>query len=70
MSKITISDLHTDDSEGFLIDISNLDYISIYAGADDDLAQILNYGLKNLNFALLAFAIHEVAELAESFNTQ
>ncbi|MBN3906444.1 MAG: hypothetical protein HWQ35_07760 [Nostoc sp. NMS1] len=69
MSKITISDLHSDDSEGLLIDISNLDYISIYAGADDALAQILNYGVKNLHFALLAFTIHEVAELAESFNT-
>ncbi|MBD2524037.1 hypothetical protein [Nostoc sp. FACHB-133] len=70
MSRITISDLHADDSEGLLIDISNIDYISIYAGADDDLAQMLNYGLKNLQFALLAFTIHEVAELAKSFNTQ
>ncbi|MEH1952848.1 hypothetical protein [Nostoc sp.] len=47
-----------------------MDCVSIYAGADDDISQLLNYGAKNLNFVLLAFTIHEVAELAKSFNTQ
>lgn len=70
MSKITISDLYIDDSESFLIKVNNVDCVSIYAGADDDISQLLNYGAKNLNFVLLAFTIHEVAELAKSFNTQ
>ncbi|MGF1933816.1 MAG: hypothetical protein RM347_005375 [Nostoc sp. ChiQUE02] len=70
MSKITISDLLIDNSESFLLDVNNVDYISIYAGADETFSQILNYGVKNLNFALLALTIHEIAELAKSFNTQ
>ncbi|WP_242059019.1 MULTISPECIES: hypothetical protein [Nostoc] len=49
--------------------MSNVDYISIYAGADDALSQILNYGVKNLQFALLAFTIYGVTELAKSFNS-
>ncbi|MBG1245481.1 hypothetical protein [Nostoc sp. NZL] len=70
MSRITISDLHTSNSESFFIGVSNVDYISIYAGADDALAQILNYSVKNLQFALLAFTIYGVTELAKSFNSQ
>jgi hypothetical protein len=70
MSKITISDLHTADSESFLIDVRNVDYMSVYGGDKDALHQILNYGVKSLNFALLAFAAYEVTELVKSFNTQ
>ncbi|MDF5707014.1 MAG: hypothetical protein PUP90_04845 [Nostoc sp. S4] len=70
MSKITISDLRTANSESLLINVSNLDYISIYGGADDPVSQIIDYGEKSLNFALLAFTIYEIAELAKSYNTQ
>ncbi len=68
MSQITISELRPADSENYLTDLTDMDSIFVYGGEDDEFAQMLKFGVKNLEFMLLSFAIYNNTLLAKSFN--
>ncbi|ODH01629.1 hypothetical protein A4S05_28055 [Nostoc sp. KVJ20] len=68
MSNITISELRPADSENYLTDLTNMDSMLVYGGEEDDFTQMLNFGVKSLEFMLLSFAIYNNTLLAKSFN--
>lgn len=68
MSNITISELRSADSENYLTDLTNMDSMLVYGGEEDDFTQMLNFGVKSLEFMLLSFAIYNNTLLAKSFN--
>lgn len=68
MSHITISELRPADSENYLTDLTEMDSIFVYGGEEDDFTQMLNFGVKGLEFMLLSFAIYNNTLLAKSFN--
>ncbi|MFK0734256.1 MAG: hypothetical protein ACIWVG_24415 [Gloeotrichia echinulata HAB0833] len=74
MATITLSELlHTgaelfQDSESFLNDLNDMDSISVHGGEGSGFKDILNYGIKGYEFALLGFAINNVVSLAKSFS--
>ncbi|MGJ5632415.1 hypothetical protein [Nostoc sp. CALU 1950] len=68
MPHITISELHLADSENYLTDLTDMDSIFVYGGEEDEFAQMLKFGVKNLEFMLLSFAIYNNTLLAKSFN--
>ncbi|AFY32116.1 hypothetical protein [Calothrix sp. PCC 7507] len=70
MENITISDLQTADSKDFLLDLNNLDSMFVYGGENYGFMPILNYGLKSLEFGLIAYAIYSITLLVSSFNNQ
>jgi hypothetical protein len=70
MSHITISELRSADSENYLTDLTAMDSIFVYGGEEDEFAQMLNFGVKSLEFMLLSFAIYNNTLLAKSFNAE
>ncbi|QMS90179.1 hypothetical protein HUN01_22270 [Nostoc edaphicum CCNP1411] len=68
MSNIKISELRPADSENYLTDLTYMDSMLVYGGEEDDFTQMLNFGVKSLEFMLLSFAIYNNTLLAKSFN--
>ena len=57
MANIIISDLDNADEKKFIFNLNNLDKASIFGGGYNDVNQILNYGIKALEFVLVIYAI-------------
>lgn len=76
MAIITLSELrHTgaelfQDSESFLNDLNDMDSISVHGGEGYGFNALLHYGIKGYEFALLGFAINNVASLASKFSAE
>ena len=50
MANIRISNLENTDEKKFIINLSNLDAVSVFGGEYNNASQILNYGVKALEF--------------------
>ncbi|MBD2292462.1 hypothetical protein H6G06_02935 [Anabaena sphaerica FACHB-251] len=70
MARIIIADLHPIDSEVFLKELTNQDYQAVFGGEDKYRPQILNFGVKTLEFMLLIAAIDAISFLTDSFRNQ
>jgi hypothetical protein len=68
MAKIIISELQYSDSESFLSDLNDQDLMVVYGGDYYALSQMLNFGIKFLEFGLIVFAIYSIVELLQLFN--
>ena len=69
MANIIISNLDNADEKKFIINLNNLDAASIFGGEYNDVNQILNYGVKALEFAFVIYAIDTISLLAKAFKT-
>lgn len=69
MAQITISELRNADSEIFINDLTEIDAMYVYGGEGYQFYQLLNFGVKTLEFALIAFAIDAIASLVKTFIT-
>ncbi|HYW20170.1 MAG TPA: hypothetical protein VE956_12825 [Nodularia sp. (in: cyanobacteria)] len=73
MAGIIISELHSNDSETFLIEVTDMSFLSVYGGneyaLDYAFHQMLNFTYRLMDFMLSAFAIYSIASLAQSFIT-
>ncbi len=73
MSVIIISELHSTNSESFLVEITDMYFPSIYGGneyaLDYGFHQMLNFTYRLMDFMLSAFAIYSIVSLAQSFIT-
>jgi len=67
MAKLTISDLHNVHEKKFIINLDDMDSISIFGGEYNDVHQILNYGVKALEFVLTIYAIDTISLLTRAF---
>ncbi|MCG6135295.1 MAG: hypothetical protein MET45_11615 [Nostoc sp. LLA-1] len=71
MAEIIVSDLHFPVSESFLIEITDMHFLSVYGG--DDYAfhyafhQMIHFAYRLLDFMLTAFSIYSIVSLAHSF---
>ena len=67
MARIIISDLTI--SEKLLIhEISNMESVSIFGGNSSNFNELVKFGIKSMEFILLAYAIDSISYLATSFN--
>ena len=73
MAGIIISELHSTNSESFLVEITDTCFLSIYGGneyaLDYAFHQMLNFSYRLMDFMLSAFAIYSIVYLAQSFIT-
>ncbi|MBD2666161.1 hypothetical protein B6N60_02212 [Richelia sinica FACHB-800] len=69
MAKIKINDLQVDDVDKFLTNINNIESQFIFGGEHTSVYQVLNYGVKALEFALAIYAIDTITLLTKSFKT-
>lgn len=70
MAAIIISDLHLPVSESFLIEMNNMDFISIHGGdyvLDHAFHQMIGFAHQLLHFMLSVFAMYSIVSLAKSF---
>jgi hypothetical protein len=67
MANIIISDLDNADEKKFIFNLNNLDKASIFGGGYNDVNQILNYGIKALEFVLVIYAIDSISFLTKAF---
>ncbi|MBD1216497.1 MAG: hypothetical protein LW814_02720 [Anabaena sp. CoA2_C59] len=67
MANIIISDLDNADEKKFIFNLNNLDKASIFGGGYNDVNQILNYGIKALEFVLVIYAIDSISFLTKTF---
>jgi hypothetical protein len=67
MANIRIDDLHNTDETKFITNLNNMELISIFGGEDNDVHQILNYGVKALEFVLVIYAIDAISLLTKAF---
>jgi hypothetical protein len=67
MANIIISDLDNADEKKFIFNLNNLDKASIFGGGYNDVNQILNYGIKALEFVLVIYAIDRISFLTKTF---
>jgi hypothetical protein len=68
MAKIIIADLDNIDDQEFMINLNNLDSSSVFGGEYNNVHQILNYGVKALEFVLVIYAIDTITSLTKIFN--
>ncbi|MEA5578147.1 hypothetical protein [Anabaena sp. UHCC 0451] len=69
MAKITITDLQPIDADRLIGYIKDIEAISIFGGNTDNFSELVNYGIKSMEFILLAYAINSISNLASSFNS-
>lgn len=69
MANIIISELKLVDSESYLIEINDMDYMFVHGGDNYAFSQIINLTLNFLKFVVAIYAIHSITLLATSFNT-
>ncbi|MFM7371369.1 MAG: hypothetical protein ACKO2Z_26970 [Sphaerospermopsis kisseleviana] len=50
MARIIIADLHPIDSKVFINEINNQEYQAVFGGVDGSSYQILNFGVKTLEY--------------------
>ena len=67
MANIIISYLDNADEKKFIFNLNNLDKASIFGGGYNDVNQILNYGIKALEFVLVIYAIDSISFLTKTF---
>ena len=67
MANIIISDLDNADEKKFIFNLNNLDKASIFGGGYNDVNQILNYGIKAIEFVLVIYAIDSISFLTKTF---
>ncbi len=67
MAKVVISDLDNTDRKKFIINLNNMDAASVFGGEYNDVNQILNYGVKALEFVLVIYAIDAISLLTKTF---
>ena len=67
MANIIISDLDNADEKKFIFNLNNLDKASIFGGEYNNANQILNYGVKALEFVLIIYAIDAISLLTKTF---
>ena len=67
MANIRISNLENTDEKKFIINLSNLDAVSVFGGEYTNASQILNYGVKALEFVLVIYAIDAISLLTKTF---
>ena len=67
MAIIRISNLENTDEKKFIINLSNLDAVSVFGGEYNNANQILNYGVKALEFVLVIYAIDAISLLTKTF---
>lgn len=67
MARIIIADLHPIDSEVFINEINNQEYQAVFGGVDGSSYQILNFGVKTLEFMLVIAAIDAISFSTTSF---
>ena len=60
MASIRIYDLHNSQEIKFINDLDNMELISLFGGADNDVNQIFYYGVKGLEFMLAIYAIDSI----------
>ncbi|MFM2064907.1 MAG: hypothetical protein RLZZ507_4578 [Cyanobacteriota bacterium] len=69
MAKITITDLQPIDADRLMSYIKDIEPISIFGGNNDNFSELVNFGVRSMEFILLAYAINSISNLASSFNT-
>ncbi|AFW93491.1 hypothetical protein ANA_C10697 [Anabaena sp. 90] len=67
MANIRISNLENTDEKKFIINLSNLDAVYVFGGEYNNASQILNYGVKALEFVLVIYAIDAISLLTKTF---
>jgi hypothetical protein len=68
MAKITISDLNSSDSENLLNELSQIESRAILGGETQNFSELVQFGIKTMEFILLAYAIDSISHIATSFN--
>jgi hypothetical protein len=70
MAAIIISDLHFPVSESFLIEMNDMDFLSVYGGdyiLDHAFHQMIYFAHQLLHFMMSVFAMYSIASIAQSF---
>ena len=67
MANIRISNLENTDEKKFIINLSNLDAVYVFGGEYNNANQILNYGVKALEFVLVIYSIDAISLLTKTF---
>ncbi|MTJ08927.1 MULTISPECIES: hypothetical protein [unclassified Anabaena] len=70
MARITISDLHITQEKLLINEISNLESVSIFGGDSNNFQELVRFGIKSMEFILLAYAIDSISYLGSSFNNK
>ena len=69
MARITIYDLNTTQETLLIHEISNMESVSIFGGNSDNFHELVKFGIKSMEFILLAYAIDYISYLGSSFNS-
>jgi hypothetical protein len=67
MANIIISNLDNANEKKFIINLNNMDAVSVFGGEYNNANQILNYGIKGLEFVLAIYAIDTISLLTKAF---
>ncbi len=71
MAEIIVSDLYFPVSESFLIEITDMHFLSVYGGDnyafDYAFHQMIHFAYRLLDFMLTAFSIYSIVSLTNSF---
>ncbi len=68
MARIKISDLSSIDADNLLNELSHIQTMSILGGTSKDFSQLVYFGIKSMEFILLAYAIDTLANLGKSLH--
>lgn len=70
MAKIKVTDLqniNVDRQTSYINDL-DIESASIFGGKNDNFSELVRFGVKSMEFILLAYAIDSISTLATSFN--
>ncbi|WP_027402984.1 hypothetical protein [Aphanizomenon flos-aquae] len=68
MARITISDLNTTQEKLLIHEISSIESVYIVGGNRGNFHELVKFGIKSMEFILLAYAIDSISYLGSSFN--
>lgn len=68
MSKLIINDLDPRTEKISIQDISYLELVSLFGGYSNNFQELVRFGIKSMQFILLAYAIDSIYALGTSFN--
>ncbi len=68
MSKLIINDLDPRTEKILIQDISYLELVSLFGGYSNNFQELVRFGIKSMEFILLAYAIDSIYALGTSFN--
>ncbi len=69
MARITISDINVSKKKVLLEEINNPESVYIFGGSSNNFRELVKFGIKSMEFILLAYAIDSISYLGSSFNS-